>query len=215
MKESSNKKKSIFLLLKRVKLSHLILLAVLLAANSYAWFIYVNNVSNKINVHVRSWKVDFEDDGQVVEEVNVTVNNAYPGMDDYEKEVTAHNYSDLPATASYKILEANIMGDSYVTVEGKQDAGQTVVGTELTSAQLEAKLGSDYPFVFTFNLSQTNLVALTGTTDYTITLEWPYDSGDDEADTYWGVRAYEFKEDNPTDPCIALKIKIYVTQAES
>ena len=215
MKEGSNKKKSIFLLLKRVKLSHLILLTVLLAANSYAWFIYVNNVSNKINVHVRAWKVDFEDDGQVVEEVNVAVDNAYPGMADYEKEVTAHNYSDLPATASYKILEANIMGDSYVTVEGKQDAGQTLSGTELTSAQLETKLANDYPFTFTFNLSQTSLVALTGTTDYSITLEWPYDSGDDEADTYWGVRAYEFKEDNPSDPCIMLKIKIYVTQAGS
>ena len=216
MKEDSNKKKkSIFLLLKRVKLSHLILLTVLLAANSYAWFIYVNNVSNRINVHVRAWKVDFEDDGQVVEEVNVAINNAYPGMQDYEKEVTAHNYSDLPATASYKILEAHIMGDDYVTVEGKQDLGQTVNGDELTSAELEAMLTGDYPFQFSFSLSQTNLAALNGSTDYTITLEWPYESGDDEADTYWGVRAYEFIEDNPSDPCISLRIKIYVTQSDS
>ena len=216
MKDNSNKKKkNIFLIFRKVKISHLLLLAILLVANSYAWFIYVNNVSNKINVHVRAWKVDFEDDGQTVEEVNVAVDNAYPGMTNYEKEVIAHNYSDLPAVASYKILEANIMGDQYVTVEGKEDTGQEVLGTELTSSQLESKLTNDYPFKFSFNLSDTDLVALTGQTTYSITLNWPYESGDDEADTTWGVRAYNFKQENPDDPCIALKIKIYITQADS
>ena len=197
--ESSNKKKSIFLLvLKKVKISHLVLLVVLLAANSYAWFIYVNNVSNKIDVHVRAWKVDFEDDGVVVEEVNVSVDNAYPGMDDYEKEVVAHNYSDLPATASYKILSARILDTEYVTQEGKIDAGQTVLGTEPTSDELEAQLTGDYPFVFSFDLSNTSLAALNGTATYTVGLTWPYESGDDVADTTWGIAAYEFKEDNPT-----------------
>ena len=195
--ESSNKKKSIFLLvLKKVKISHLVLLVVLLAANSYAWFIYVNNVSNKIDVHVRAWKVDFEDDGVVVEEVNVSVDNAYPGMDDYEKEVVAHNYSDLPATASYKILSARILDTEYVTQEGKVDAGQTVLGTEPTSDELEAQLTGDYPFVFSFDLSNTSLAALNGTATYTVGLTWPYESGDDVADTTWGIAAYEFKEDN-------------------
>lgn len=216
MKKDSTNKKNIFLLiLRRVKISHLLLLVVLLAANSYAWFIYVNNVSNKIDVHVRAWKVDFEDDGQVVEEVNVSVDNAYPGMTDYSKEVIAHNYSDLPATASYVILSASIMGDNYTTVEGKADAGETVNGDELTSAQLITKLTTEYPFTFSFALSETQLEALTGTTTYTIGLTWPYESGDDEADTLWGVRAYNFKTEHPSDPCIELRIKIYVTQAES
>lgn len=216
MKEDSKKKKNIFLLLlKRVKLSNLIILAVLLVANSYAWFIYVNNVSNKINVHVRAWKVDFEDDGQVVEEVNVSIDNAYPGMTDYEKEVIAHNYSDLPATASYKILRATIMGEEYYTVEGKIDAGQTVNGDEPTSAELEEQLTSDYPFIFSFDLSETDLDPLTGTTTYTVGLTWPYESGDDDADTYWGIEAYNYKLEYPDESSITLKIKIYITQAGS
>ena len=216
MKEESKKKKNIFLLiLKRIKISHLVILIVLLVVNSYAWFIYVNNVSNRIDVHVRKWKVDFVDGDEVVDYVNVEISNAYPGMTSYSKSVTAHNYSDLPATASYKVLEANIMGDEYISQEGKADAGLAIVGDELTSAQLEAKLINDYPFVFGFSLSQTSLAALTGETTYTISLSWPYESGDDEADTYWGVRAYDFKEDNPTEPTIKLKVKIYITQASS
>lgn len=214
--ESNNKKKNIFLLLlKKIKISHLIFLAVLLAANSYAWFIYVNNVSNRLDVHVRAWKVDFEDDGQVVEEVNVEVNNAYPGMTNYSKSVVAHNYSDLPATASYKILYASIMGTEYYSQEGKADAGLTVTGDEPTAAELEEMLTGDYPFTFGFNLSETDLVALTGTSTYTVSLQWPYESGDDEADTYWGVEAYNYKEDNPTEPSIKLRIKIYITQDNS
>lgn len=214
--ESSNKKKNIFLLiLKRVKLTHLIFLAVLLAANSYAWFIFVNNVSNRIDVHVRAWKVDFVDGDEVVDYVNVEIDNAYPGMTTYTKSVTAQNYSDLPATASYKILEANIMGVDYISQEGKVDAGQTVNGDEMTAAQLETMLTTNYPFTFSFALSNTNLVALTGSTTYTVSLAWPYESGDDEADTTWGVNAYNFKASNPTLPSIKLKIKIYITQASS
>jgi len=216
MKEESKNKKNVFLLiLKRVKISHFIILIVLLVANSYAWFIYVNNVTNKLDVHVRAWKVDFEDDGQVVEEVNVAVDNAYPGMTTFQKQVTAHNYSDLPATASYKILYANIMGTEYTTQEGKTDAGQPVTGSELTSSELETILTTNYPFKFGFNLSETALPALTGSSDYSVSLTWPYESGDDEADTLWGVNAYNFKEDNPSLPCISLRIKIYITQASS
>ena len=46
-------------------------------------------------------------------------------------------------------------------------------------------------------------------------LTWAYESGDDEADTYWGIQAYNYKEDNPTLPSISLKIKVYITQASS
>ena len=217
MEQSNNKKKkNIFLLiLKRVKITHLIILGVLLVANSYAWFIFVNNVNNRLDVHVRAWKVDFVDGDEVVDYVNVEVDNAYPGMTTYTKDVTAHNYSDLPATASYKVLSAEIMGVEYISQEGKADLGQTINGDEMTAAELEDMLTSDYPFTFSFSLSNTNLVALTGTTTYTVTMSWPYESGDDEADTTWGVAAYNYKEDNPTEASMKLKIKIYITQAGS
>ena len=95
MTEENNKKKkkNIFLLLlKRIKISHLVILAILLIANTYAWFIYVNTVTNRIDVHVTSWKVDFtEGENQISDYVDVTVNNVYPGMTTFTKEVQAHN----------------------------------------------------------------------------------------------------------------------------
>lgn len=168
-----------------------------------------------MDVHVRAWKVDFEDDGEVVEEVNVEVENAYPGMTTFQKQVTAHNYSDLPATASYKILYANIMGTDYYSQEGKVDAGLTPTGEEMTAEELETFLTTNYPFTFGFNLSETSLEALTGSSIYTVSLSWPYESGDDEEDTLWGVTAYNYKEEHPTEPSIKLKIKIYITQDNS
>ena len=83
--ENSKKKKSVFLrLLKRVKPSRLIFLAVLLAVNTYAWFIYVNTVSNSVDVHVKSWKIDFTSgDTPITDYVNVFVDNAISNRSEF------------------------------------------------------------------------------------------------------------------------------------
>ena len=215
--ENSKKKKSVFLrLLKRVKPSRLIFLAVLLAVNTYAWFIYVNTVSNSVDVHVKSWKIDFTSgDTPITDYVNVFVDNVYPGMTTYTKSITAYNYSEVAATATYKILSASIMGDEYVTVEGRDETGQTVLGTDLTSEELEEQLAEDYPFTITLAITSSSMVAETGSTTYTISIAWPYESGDDELDTEWGTQAYDFKQNHPTSPCIELVVKIYITQTET
>ena len=220
MTEENNevkKKKSLFKkILKKVKLSHLVLLVVLLAVNSYAWFIYVSQVSSTVDVHVRAWKINFVDgDDAITSYVDVSVENVYPGMTTYEKEIEAYNYGDITANIEYKVLEANIMGTSYVTLEGKNDAGLTPTGTEPTSAQLVSQLENDYPFKIEFDLSSSTISAQNGTATYEITVSWAYESGDDAEDTYWGNRAYDFMEDNPGDPCIELRIKIYIQQATS
>ena len=82
IEETNKKKKSLIsLILKRIKISHILILIILLAGNSYAWFIYVNNVSNSVDVHVRAWRIDFDDGNTpVTEVVDVVVNNVYPGM---------------------------------------------------------------------------------------------------------------------------------------
>ena len=215
--EISKKKKSVFLrLLKRVKPSRLIFLAVLLAVNTYAWFIYVNTVSNSVDVHVKSWKIDFTSgDTPITDYVNVFVDNVYPGMTTYTKSITAYNYSEVAATATYKILSASIMGDEYVTVEGRDETGQTVLETDLTSEELEEQLAEDYPFTITLAITSSSMVAETGSTTYTISIAWPYESGDDELDTEWGTQAYDFKQNHPTSPCIELVVKIYITQTET
>jgi hypothetical protein len=134
-------------------------------------------------------------------------------MTNFEKSINAHNYSDVEANVTYSILSASIVGTNYVTQEGRQENGETVQSGDLTSAQLQTKLENDYPFKIMFSLSNTVMPAQVGTSTYTIQIQWPYESGNDQADTLWGTRAYDFKQSHPDDACISLRIKIYITQA--
>ena len=208
MTEEKKKKKNILLkALKKVKISHLVILAILLAGNSYAWFVYISTVSTQVEVHVRSWKIDINDgDEAVINYVNVVVDDAYPGMD---------TYGEMAATVNYQILSAEIMGDEYISVEGRANMGQDPVATDLTSAELEAMLDDDYPFKINLELSSNTIAPESGTATYNVTVSWAYESGDDATDTYWGNRAYTFKQSNPDDPCIRLSIKINIQQATS
>ena len=210
------KKLTLKRILKKVKIRHFIILAILLAANTYAWFIYVNTVSNSIDVHVKSWRIDFSDGNTpVTDYVNVSVDSVYPGMTTFTKTIDAYNYSEVAASVDFKIIEANIMGTQYVTVEGKTERGLPVLQTDLTSAQLVQKLTSDYPFTISFAISANSMVPETGHATFTVSIAWPFESGDDEEDTYWGNQAYQFKTTHPDDPCITLIAKVYISQAVS
>ncbi len=212
-----NKKKNKFLkILKKIRLRHFIILGLFLLADTYAWLVYVNTVNNSVDVHVRSWKIDFTNGNQpIIDYVNIQANNVYPGMTNFSNTITAFNYSEVLATAQFTILEANVMGDNYITVEGRQDANESPVQGDLTSSQLQSKLLNDYPFEIAFTLSTTSIQAETGVASFTTTITWPYESGDDVLDTYWGSRAYDYMQTHPNGPCIQIRIKIYITQANT
>lgn len=213
----TKKKKSSFLKkIKKIKLRHFIILGIFLLADTYAWFVYVNTVSNKVDVHIRSWKIDFKDgDTPIVDYVNVVADNVYPGMPTFQNTIKAFNYSEVLANAEFTVLEANIMGTRYITTEGRTDAGQSVQSGDLTSNQLKTKLLNDYPFHISFNISSETMEAQTGLALFTTQITWPYESGNDELDTYWGTTAYTFIHQNPSTPCIELKVKIYIAQASN
>ncbi len=210
------KKQPLFLrVLKKIKISHLIILALLLVGNTYAWFIYIDTVSNSVDVHIKAWNIDLQDDqGTVTDTVTVFVDAVYPGMTTFEKEIRVSNYSDLPATVSYDLLSVEIMGEKTYTREGKIEYGLATGQNDPTSAQLVASLANDYPFVISFDLDETSLAAVTGTATYKISIAWDYESGNDTLDTIWGERAYTFVNANPGSPCISLDIKIKIQQDE-
>ena len=171
MKENKRNSK-LLKVLKKIKFRHFIVLALLLIADTYAWLIYVNTVNNNIDVHVRSWNIDFTDGSNpIVDYVNVTAD------------------------------------------EGRAENGEVVNQADLTSDQMRTKLASDYPFAITFSVSSVSLEAETGDASFVTQISWPYESGDDEEDTLWGNMAYTFKQAHPNDPCISLRVKIYITQA--
>ena len=206
--------KAILKKIRRLGPSRLIFLIVLVMSNTFAWFIYATRIDSNVSVHVKSWNIVFEaDDNEVTDTINLSVDSIYPGMQDYTYDITAYNMSEVAASLSYKILEANILGTQYITVEGRGERSEQVQVTDLTSSQLENKLANDYPFSITVSVSNNFIDEEDGYEQYTFSVVWPYESDNDAADTSWGVAAYSYKEDYPTASSITLKIKVIITQS--
>ncbi len=196
-----------------LKPSRLVFLIVLLAANTFAWFIYATKINTDVSVHVRAWNVVLESgENELSNDVDIDIDSIYPGMDDYEYEITAYNHSEVSASMTYEILSVRILSTSYYTAEEKQRLGLTITGDEPTSADLEDMLENDFPFSITFETSSNTIAQGNGEETYTLAVVWPYESNDDETDTLWGSNAYTYKQSNPTSPSIALKVRIIITQ---
>lgn len=214
--EEKNKKKSFWhAIRKRIKISNLIILIILLAGNSFAWFVYVKDVQNSINVHVRAWDVILESNQGVISEIfTMNVEKMYPGMSNYVDHIQVYNQSEMGASVDYEILSVTMLGQTKYTVEGVTEYGITPTGEEKTSVEMARSLANDYPFLITIDVSDPVVDATVGRSTYTLTVEWPYESGDDAADTKWGTDAYTFNTAHPSDPTISLVVKVSVVQSE-
>lgn len=196
-----------------IKPSRLIFLIVLIASNTFAWFIYATKINSTVSVHVRAWNIVFEaEDTQISDTLNLNVDSIYPGMEDYEYEIKAYNRSEVPASMTYQVLSAKILGDEYITREEKEILGQEVSEDDITCSQLEQKLLNDYPFHISFNTSSNLISVGNGQATYSFNVVWPYESNHDDIDTMWGINSYQYKESNPGEPSITLKVKITITQ---
>ncbi len=199
-----------------LKPTRILFLIVLLAANTFAWFIYATKVDNHISVHVKAWNVVFEaGENQVTNNINLTVDDLYPGMEDYSYEIKAYNRGEVSATLSYKILSARILNDEYITVDGRAELNQQAQAGDLTSQQLENKLLNDYPFSIAMAISNTYMQLGNGEESFTFDVTWPYESQNDELDTTWGINAAEYKEDHPQSSSISIQVKLIITQNAS
>ena len=213
MAKKSNFKVVLKVIKKKVKLRYLLLLIVLLVSNTFAWFIYNTQVDNKIDVHVRAWRIVLtKEDSQISDYVTFNVQNVYPGMTDYTDSLKVYNQGEIGATLRYTIMSANILGTEYISKEGRAEKGENAVDTDLSSGELEQKLASDYPFKISFKMGKDSLVAEEDETTYTLTVTWAYESGDDAMDTYYGNLAYDYIHNNPNTSCITLKVKIDIAQ---
>ena len=194
----NNKKiKKIF---KKIRLKTLFLLAITLASNSFAWFIYTTEVSSNITTKVREWKVTFDAQGQNIEkEIIINVDSLYPGMEEYTETLTASNSGESRAKITYELKEATVLGDNLMNLN-------------LENESLIDYLKTAFPFKIDISASN-NIIDIGGSESVTIRVYWPYESGNDELDTQWGNRAYDYHEANPDSPSITLVLKISATQS--
>lgn len=191
-----SKRKKLF---KKVKLRTIFLLAITLASNSFAWFVYTTKVSSNISAKVREWNVTFDVNGQTVEKtIEINIDSLYPGMESYNQTLTASNSGEARAQITYEVITAKVLGDDLMTLG-------------YTNAEIVNYLRSNYPFSIDFNVSN-DIIQSNGEETITISVSWPYESGHDEEDTKWGSLAYTYHQNYPDIPSIDLSIKITAYQ---
>ena len=195
--DKSNRKK----IIKKVKFKTLFLLMITLASNSFAWFIYTTKVSSNISAKVREWNVSFDVNGENVEKtIEINIDSLYPGMTTYTQTLTASNSGEARAQISYEVIRANILGDDLTSMN-------------YSDIQIINYLRSYYPFSIDFHVSN-DIVQSNSEETITISVSWPYESGQDEEDTKWGNLAYTYHSSHPDTPSIDLSIKITAYQIE-
>lgn len=191
-----SKRKKLF---KKIKIRTIFLLAITLASNSFAWFIYTTKVSSNISAKVREWNVTFDVNGQTVEKtIEINIDSLYPGMESYNQTLTASNSGEARAQITYEVITAKVLGDDLMTLG-------------YTDIEIINYLRSNYPFSIDFNVSN-DIIQSKGEETITISISWPYESGQDEEDTKWGSLAYTYHQNYPDIPSIDLSIKITAYQ---
>ncbi len=189
---------------KRVKPKMLLILAITFSLNTFAWFIYANKVEGGIGAKVKAWNVLFEIDGQELSQnIDIVVEDLYPGKH-FTKDITVTNKGDTEAELSFEISSVTILGTTSKVEEG---------GTE-TSDSLLNSIMNDYPFKIIPSVSN-SILAPNTSEKFNLSVNWPFDSGNDELDTLWGDKAYNYTKEHPNTPCIKIEIKINAIQKKN
>ncbi len=202
-KVKKKKSKSLYKIIrKRVKFSSLCLLLLTLSVNTFAWFIYATKVDSGVKAHIRAWNVLFEvHNEEIQEEMGFDVSDIFPGMEDYRDSVEIRNKGESSALISYEIVSVNVLGHLY-------EVGK---GGILSSDDLVNSLARDYPFLIGIEIEKP-IIKPNETGSFTLNVSWPYESGNDEVDTYWGNEAYTFQLNNPDSSSIHIGLKVTAKQ---
>ena len=222
--------------------------ALLLGINTYAWFIYFNKFNGNINANVVGWDVSFYDEDTSMDSVSIDIDQLYPGMSSYEKEITVNNHSDVRASFDYEVVNFELFGTVYE------------IGDDLSSDRLIEILSTYFPFSISFEKNKDIIGSQGDSAKFNIYVEWPFESDSDyyklndfftydssiqyyiysndsymedtsvttsnfydkvsnglyiesdDADSYWGEKASEFKNSSSDKPCLSLKLNLNVTQ---
>lgn len=148
-----------------------------------AWFVYSGLSTVHTEVNVKAWYIEMKKDGQeVFNNITITMDDIYPGMEPKEEEVRIKNLGDSDAQVNYQIISARILNkDTYTSDDNEH------------SLYIEDQLAHKYPFHINIDLSKKYVSAKTDETVFKVSISWPLDSGKDELDSIWGNDAYQFK----------------------
>ena len=186
------------LIKKKVRRRTLFFLVLVFMTNTFAWFIYSNKVSSSITTGVKSWKINFKQDGaDLTNNIVFKVDSIYPGMNDYSDSVSITNVGEMTAHINYEITSIKVMDENYSS-------------DNYTSLELLNILNTKYPFKISFNVENEE-VGTGQSSDFVFKLTWPFESGNDELDTYYGKKSSAWKDSN-TSSEIEINVKVTASQ---
>ena len=183
-----------------VRLNLILATFVILSFNSFAWFVYSTRVDTSIETRVKAWQVEFENnEHEVAHQIKFEIDDLFPGMDDYNNVVNIINYGEAEAMVYFEIQRVKVLENEYTI-------------SDYTHEQLLDILSDDFPFKIILDVSNDYLAPNLGDSDFTIDINWPFESGDDALDTFWGNESFLYKQENPGSPGIEVTVELNAVQ---
>lgn len=210
------------------KIRVLILLIVMLTVSTYAWFYTERNTNvGGIRGEVIDWDIEYSIDDEEIstEEVVIAIDEFYPGMADFEKNILTLNKTEIGAEIRYELKSVKIFGEEKIDYL-KTSNNITIAGNTTNIFSKE-----EYPFNVGFTYDKDVLAGLDKDAEgippeslatLTIFANWSYERTganttllqNDKLDTNFGERAYNYyKNDELSNQYSPLEIVLNVTTA--
>lgn len=144
---------------KRVVIRSLLLIALLLVVNTFAWFTYISRAGVTLNGSVIDWDISFLNENGAVKDIQIDITDMKPGMIPFEYKIQIQNNSDVAANIKYDIKSVKLLGTELLQ-EGQED-------------QIEESLKTEYPFVLEL-ITEKDDIGINEMINFKITLNWDY-----------------------------------------
>ena len=184
---------------RNIRIRTIFLLILSLSCNTFAWFVYNTKVENSLTTSVKAWHVSFEDsNNDSIKYMEFNVDYIYPGMTEYTNYITVTNDGETKAQINYEIEELRILDKNYSN-------------EDYTQEKLNNIIDNNYPFKIEFSINK-DVLNIHEVATFNVKVNWPYESNNDELDTLYGNKSYEYKQNYPDKSGISIKLKLSVSQ---
>ncbi|MEG0407894.1 MAG: hypothetical protein RR623_03390 [Bacilli bacterium] len=170
----------------KLNLMSLFFVVLSLISGTLAWFAYsgLKNVTTEIDV--LAWNISLTKDGKPSSnEIVINLSDLSPGMKPQTQTININNLGDSDALIKYSIKSARIL-------DLKED--NHIVSETIKSDYVEDILSHEYPFSINFNLTKGYALTKGKGSELEVTISWPFLGGNDELDSIWGTKAYNFQK---------------------
>ena len=175
----------------KINIISLFFIAISSISVTLAWFAYSGLAKVSTEIDIQAWLIEFEkNDTTVSNDIVISLDNIYPGMETIHESVKIKNKGDSNAKLSYLIQSARILDEEIEIKNMEQD-------------YLKDKLSHEYPFSINIDLSDNFILAKGEEAEFEMSVSWPLDSPNikindkeidsNKIDSEWGNLAYQFE----------------------